>query len=143
PGPTFIVSELCGLSVELPSPHGLVRIGERDGARELVIPIGLSDADALAVGWNKLATARPLTHELLSEVMARLGGTLEAIRLIGRRAGVVLAELELSGPLGRHVLQCRPSDALSLAVRQRLGPPIMVDERLFGPGDVEPHIAAL
>jgi len=61
------------------------------------------------------------------------------VRLIGRTSGIVLAEIELSSARGREVVSCRPTDALTLAVRQGVPAPILVDQRLFDEeGDVDP-----
>ncbi|MGH8995360.1 MAG: bifunctional nuclease family protein, partial [Acidimicrobiales bacterium] len=83
---------------------------------------------------------RPLTHELFSDVLTRLGATLDAVRLVGRRAGVVMAEIEMTSPRGHEKLSCRPTDAVTLAIRQPVAAPILVDRRLFSAvGDVEPE----
>jgi len=135
------VAEIRNIKVDLPSPHAVVVLREVVAPyRKLAIPLALTDATGMAHAWRSLATPRPLTHELFSDVLARLGATIEVVRLTGRRAGVVLAELELSSPRGRELVPCRPSNGLTLALRQGVSPPIMVDRRLFrGPDDVEPR----
>ena len=127
------------ISVDLPTPHAVVTLREvAEPHRLLAFPAALADATALAHAWRGVATPRPLTHELFASALVSLGGTIEVVRLLGRRAGVVLAELELSSARGREVLACRPTDGLTLAVRQGVPAPILVDERLFHPeGDVD------
>src|SRR5579875_821779 len=107
-------------------------------ARELVIPIGFSEGVALAHAWRRIPTPRPLTHELFAAVLGRLGAGVAAVRVIGRRAGTYLGELDVSTPRGTEVVACRPSDGITLALRQGVPAPIMVDTRLFDDGDVEP-----
>ena len=128
------------LAVDLPTPYARVSLREVDEPhRILAIPIGLPEGTALAHAWRGVPTPRPLTHELFSEVVTRLGATIEVVRLIGRQAGIVLAEMELSTARGREVVACRPTDALTLAVRQGVPAPILVDPRLFAEeGDVDP-----
>jgi bifunctional DNase/RNase len=140
-GEPFSVVRVTGIEVQLPSPHAVVVLAEVDEPhRSLAIPVGLPEATGLAHAWRALATARPLTHELFTDVLVRLGATVEVVRLLGRRAGVVLAELELSSPRGREFVPCRPSDALTLALRQKVPAPLLADARLFGAeGDVEPE----
>ncbi len=141
PVPGFALVELCGIEVDLPAPHAVVVLAEIDEPRRsLAIPVALPDATALAHAWRREPTARPLTHELFAEVLVRLGATLEAVRLLGRTAGVVLAEIELSSPRGRERVACRPTDALSLAHRQLVRAPILVDPALFEADvDVDPQ----
>ncbi len=134
------VAAVFDVRVELPAPHALVILREVDPPhRQLSVPVALGDAGALAHAWRELPAARPLTHQLFADVLVRLGATIDAVRLIGRRAGVVLAELELTSPRGHERIDCRPTDALTLALRQGVPAPILVDERLFEvEGDVEP-----
>lgn len=138
-GPWAVVA-VYDIGVDLPATHARVTLREvAEPYRILAIPIGLPEGTALAHAWRGVATPRPLTHELFSEVLARLGATIEVVRLTGRRAGVILAEMELSGPRGREVVQCRPTDGVTLSVRQGVPAPILVDLRLFEPeGDVDP-----
>jgi hypothetical protein len=128
------------IAVDLPTPHALVTLREvAEPHRLMAFPVGLPEATALAHAWRGVATPRPLTHELFSDVLVRVGATIEVVRVLGRRAGVVLAEMELSTPRGREVVGCRPTDALTLAIRQGVAAPILLDERLFDPdGDVDP-----
>lgn len=128
------------ITVELPTPHALLTLREVDAPhRLLVIPIGQPEGTALAVAWRGVPTLRPVTHELFSDVLTRLGATIDAVRLTGRHAGVVLAEIEISSPRGREVVSARPTDCLTLAIRQGVPAPILVDPRLFDvEGDVEP-----
>jgi hypothetical protein len=136
----WAVAMVFDIAVDLPTPHARVTLREvAEPHRMLVIPIGLPEGTALAHAWRGVATPRPLTHELFVNVLARLGATIEAARLLGRQAGIVLAEIELSTTRGREVVSCRPTDALTLAVRQSVPAPILIDLRLFDEGDVDPE----
>ncbi len=143
PGPAGVVALVFDIAVELPAPHALVTLREVEPPhRQLAVPVATPDATALAHAWRGVPTARPLTHELFADVLVRLGATIDAVRLIGRRAGVVLAELELTSPRGHERIDCRPTDALTLAIRQGVPAPVLVDERLFeAEGDVEPRLS--
>lgn len=141
PAHLWAVVMVFDIAVDLPSPHARVTLREvAEPHRLLAIPIGLPEGTALAHAWRGVPTPRPLTHELFSEVLTRLGATIEVVRLTGRRAGIVLAEMELSSPRGREVLPCRPTDGVTLSVRQGVRAPILVDLRLFeSEGDVDPE----
>lgn len=136
----YAVMMVFEIAVELPIPHALLTLREVDSPhRLLAIPIGQPEGTALALAWRGVPTLRPVTHELFSDVLTRLGATIDAVRLTGRHAGIVLAEIEISSPRGREVVPCRPTDCLTLAIRQGVPAPILVDPRLIDvEGDVEP-----
>ena len=97
------------------------------------------DAVSLAHAQRRIPTPRPLTHELMSEVLQRFDIDLVAVRIVGRVGAVHFAELDLRGRSGRSVHSCRPTDALILALHQPVQVPILVDARLLeGTGDVPP-----
>jgi bifunctional DNase/RNase len=80
-----------------------------------------------------------MTHELFALVLRRCGVEVVAVRLVGRDGGNLLAQLDLMTPAGRERVDCRPSDALVLALRSPVPAPVLVDERLLvEAGDVAP-----
>ena len=86
-----------------------------------------------------LPTPRPGTHELTGDVLSRFDVDIVAVRLVGRAGGIYFAELDLRGRDRHSIHACRPSDGLTLALRQAVPAPILVDLRLWEPdGDVEP-----
>jgi bifunctional DNase/RNase len=138
--PIFKVMELYDVTVELPANHAVALLVETEApGRRLDIPLGMADATALAYALREMGTPRPLTHELFTDVLGRLRTDVVAVRLVGRRAGTYLAELDLMSTAGREVVPCRPSDGFNLALRQPVTAPILADERLLeAPGDLEP-----
>jgi len=140
---TMRVVEVASVEVELPSAFPVVTLREVEPPfRALAIPIGMPEGIALAQARHKVPTPRPLTHELFATVLQRYRIDVVDLRVVGRRAGTYLAELDLVGPPGSEVVPCRPSDGMVLALRAPVAAPILVDERLFEePGDVEPSLA--
>jgi uncharacterized protein len=138
PMPVFRVMDVVEVAVALPSPYPTVTLREAEPPyRSLVIPVGMPEGTALAHALYKVATPRPLTHELMVEVLQRLNTDLAAVRLVGRISGTYVAELDLVGIHGHEVISCRPTDGLTLALRQGVPAPILADERLFtSEGDV-------
>jgi bifunctional DNase/RNase len=63
----------------------------------------------------------------MSQLLERFSLTLDVVRITGLTGGVFTAEIVVSGPTGSRTLDCRPSDAIALALRQRLPVPIMAD----------------
>ncbi len=138
--PSFRVMEVVGVTVELPDQYPVVTLCESESPlRELTFRVGMAEGVALSQALRKLKSPRPLTHELLTTVLGRLGADVVAVRLTGRQGTVYLAELDLMSARGREVMSCRPSDGLTLAVRQLVPAPVLADERLLaGDGDVLP-----
>jgi len=148
PGPTdpgttpvdFRMTIVASITLDLPDQHPSVVLREIDTPRrQLTFPIGLPDAVALSHAQRRIPTPRPLTHELLSDVLQHFDIDVVAVRIVGRSGSLHFAELDLRGRSGRSVLSCRPSDALTVALHQPVQVPILVDARLLaGDGDVAP-----
>lgn len=110
--------ELVGVRVEMPSSAPIAILREVGGERRVLpIFIGAPEATAIAFALEEVVTPRPMTHDLLREVLDDLGVSLERIVVTELREGVFHAELELNGHDGVHTISSRPSDALALAAR--------------------------
>lgn len=139
--PVFRLMAILDVMVDLPDPFAIVQmIEEEPPARRLDIPIGMADATSLGYALRARETPRPLTHALFADILRSYRIDIVAVRLTGRVRGTVQAEMDLMGPRGREIVACRPSDGLTLALRQKIAAPILADERLLeGPDDVEPR----
>ncbi|MGH9019147.1 MAG: bifunctional nuclease family protein [Acidimicrobiales bacterium] len=131
---TWRLAVVAGVRMELPGEYPEVLVHEAVAPwRELAIPVGLADGNAIAYGWRKATTPRPLTHALFTDVLERHGITVAAVRVTARRGRSFFAELDTTGPRGRQIIPCRPSDAFALVLRQRLPTPVLVAEWVFDP----------
>jgi bifunctional DNase/RNase len=110
------VNELSvvGVRVELPANQPIVLLKEATGERYLPIWIGAVEATAIAFAQQGIVPPRPLTHDLLRDVVAALGVQLTAVNITELREGVFFAELVFSNGVR---VSARPSDAIALAVR--------------------------
>ncbi len=144
-GVDFRMALVASISLDLPSQHPSVVLREIDTPRrQLTFSIGMPDAVALSHAQRRIPTPRPLSHELLSDVLQSFDIDIVAVRIVGRQGGVHFAEIDLRGRTGRSVLSCRPSDALTVALRQSVPVPILIDARLLaGPEDVAPPSAKI
>ena len=106
--------DVVGVRVEMPSNQPIVLLKESGGDRYLPIWIGAVEATAIAFAQQGVVPARPLTHDLLRDIVQALGQKLTAVRITALRDGVFYAELVFSG--GAEV-SARPSDAIALALR--------------------------
>ena len=124
--------ELMGLRVEMPANTPVLILKESEGSRVLPIWIGAVEATAIAAGQQGLVPQRPLTHDLLVQVIEAAGHTLTAVAITGLDDGVYYAELELSDGVS---VSARPSDAVAIAIR--VGCPILCDESVLDEAGVE------
>ncbi|MHB1987079.1 MAG: bifunctional nuclease family protein [Acidimicrobiales bacterium] len=114
------------VALVLPSTHPVVVLQEADSPyRELRIPVGGAEGVAIGYAARQVATPRPLTHEMLSRLLDAFDLTLDAVRITAVEGSNFVAELRISGPGGVRCIDCRPSDAIALALRRSIPVPIM------------------
>ena len=103
----------------------------RDPSSDRVLPIwvGPVEANAIALQVENVQAPRPMTHDLLRNVLAELGATLTRVVITDLHDNTFYAYLELKR--GGEVLfvDARPSDALALSIRTRA--PVFVDTRVL------------
>lgn len=123
----MVEMELVGVRVELPSNTPIVLLRETEGQRRVLpIFIGGPEATAIAFALDGVVTPRPMTHDLMKDVIDGLGSKLERIVVTSLSAGTFYAELHLAAAGGVRQVSARPSDAIALAVR--VGAPIFAEE---------------
>jgi bifunctional DNase/RNase len=139
-GPSFRVMHVEDVSLDLPAQYPSVTLVESEPPmRALAFPVGLPEGTALAQALRRIPGRRPMTHELFMDVLQRVHIDVVSVRLTGRDEGNLVAEIDLMTPVGREIIDCRPSDGLVLALRMPVPAPILVDERLLEVGgDVAP-----
>jgi bifunctional DNase/RNase len=106
--------DVIGVRVEMPSNQPIVLLREVSGERYLPIWIGAVEATAIAFAQQGVVPPRPLTHDLLKDVLEATGSPLTEVRIDDMRDGVFYATLVLDG--GTEV-SARPSDSIALALR--------------------------
>lgn len=141
----MVEMELVGVRVELPSNAPIVLLREVGGQhRTLPIFIGGPEATAIAFALEGVETPRPMTHDLLKDVLVTIGATLTRVVVTELRESTFYAELHLRTASGEHVVSSRPSDAVALAART--GTAIfcsesVLDEAAYPPDDDPPEEA--
>ena len=89
--------DVLGVRVEMPTNHPIVLLRERDGDRYLPIWIGAAEATAIAYAQQGIEPPRPLTHDLMKNVIEALGHRLTEVRIVELKDGVFHAALILDG----------------------------------------------
>ncbi len=122
---------MVGVRVELPSNQPIVLLKEASGDRYLPIWIGAVEATAIAFAQQGIVPARPLTHDLLKDVLEALGAQLRAVNITELRDGVYFADLVFGDGT---TVSARPSDAIALAIRT--GTTVYADEGVLAEAGV-------
>lgn len=94
--------------------------------RQLSLPVAQSDASALYQAWRRVDGRRPSSSELMTLIMREMHADVIATRIVREEGGVYYGELDLMTARGRKVFDCRPSDAMAIALRQGYPAPILV-----------------
>lgn len=126
----MIEIELAGVRFDIPGNTPLMVLREV-GPGERLLPIFIGDAEARAIqlALDEVELPRPMTHDLLRDVMGILGGALERVRITSVEEGTFYAELDIRTGDRVEMISARPSDALALAVR--CGAPLFVAESVL------------
>ena len=106
--------EVVGVRVEVPTNQPIVLLKETQGERYLPIWIGPMEATAIAYAQQGLVPVRPLTHDLLRDILEALDVQLRTVNITALRNGTFYADLIFSN--GKEV-SARPSDSIALALR--------------------------
>jgi bifunctional DNase/RNase len=106
--------DVVGVRVEMPSNQPIVLLRETGGERYLPIWIGAVEATAIAFAQQGVVPPRPLTHDLLRDVLTALGRELQQVRITDLDDGVFFATLVFDD---QTEVSARPSDAIALALR--------------------------
>ena len=104
----------------------------KDVNSETMLPIwvGAYEANAIALEIEKIAPPRPMTHDLLRNLIVELGLTVDRVVVTSLRDNTFYAVIEMSGTDGEEMrLDSRPSDAIALALRADC--PIFVDSEVI------------
>ena len=122
--------ELLGVRVEVPANTPMVLLrSQLDDQRLLPIYIGSPEASSIHYALEGIAPPRPLTHDLFIGVLGQLSTELERVVITEVRDHTYYAQLHLLVNGDARVVDCRPSDAIALAVRA--GAPIFADDELL------------
>ncbi|CAB4533426.1 unannotated protein [freshwater metagenome] len=132
----LIPMEVIGVRVEMPSNQPIVLLKEIDGSRFLPIWVGAVEATAIAFAQQGVEPPRPLTHDLMNNLVDLLDATLTAVHLTEIKDGVFYATMLFrDSSAGQLTISARPSDAIALAVRSHSN--ILATEELLNEIGIE------
>lgn len=138
--------EVVGVRIEMPSNQPIVLLKEVDGSRFLPIWVGAVEATAIAFAQQGMVAQRPLTHDLIANILEVADLTMTAVQIVQLKDGIFYAELQIRTEAGTVLkISARPSDAIAVALRSKTN--ILADsdlldqvgidipERLIGDGE--------
>jgi hypothetical protein len=118
-----------GIRVSLMNYQRVVILKEKEADRYLPIWIGPAEADAITVRLQDVSVARPLTHDLLRDVLEKLGAHVESVVVNDLADDTFFARIHLTVNGERMEVDSRPSDAIALAVRVQV--PIFAEDAVL------------
>ena len=125
----MIEMNLVGVRVELPTNQPIVLLKEKEGERFLPIWIGAMEATAIAFALQGIVTARPMTHDLMKNLLEEIGVRVDRIVITELRDGTFYATIQMQSNGSSYEVSSRPSDAIALAVRVNV--PVFANEEVL------------
>ena len=112
--------EIVGVRIEMPSNQPIVLLKEVDGSRFLPIWVGAVEATAIAFAQQGMVAQRPLTHDLIANILEAADLTMTAVQVVQLKDGIFYAELQVRTDSGTALkISARPSDAIAIALRTK------------------------
>jgi hypothetical protein len=118
-----------GLMIDPITNMPIIVLRDREGQRVLPIWVGVFEANAIALQMENVQTPRPMTHDLMKNLLEEVGAEVERITVTALRDGTFYAEIVLSAAGEVRTVSSRPSDAIALAIR--IGSPIFAEEEVL------------
>jgi uncharacterized protein len=125
----LIEMTIKGLMVDPITNMPIVMLKDMQGERVLPIWVGIFEANAIALQIENIATPRPMTHDLLRNVIKDLDGSVDRVVVSDLKDNTFYAVIYLTVRGESVAIDARPSDAIALALRTRS--PILVDETVI------------
>src|SRR5438445_2547817 len=126
----MVEMHLAAVRVELPTTGPSLLLQEAVGARRtLPIYIGTAEATAIAYALQGVVTPRPMTHDLMRDLLIEMGAVVECVVITELRESTYFAEIRLRLGGQQHSVSSRPSDAIALAAR--VPAPIYAEDALL------------
>jgi len=122
----WVEMKVRGLALDPVSNMPIIILRDEEEKRSLPIWVGLFEANAIALELEKISTPRPMTHDLIKNILESVEAKVEKIVVNDLRDNTFFALIHLRLGKAEITVDSRPSDAIALALR--MGAPIFVDE---------------
>jgi uncharacterized protein len=122
----WVEMKVRGLALDPVSNMPIILLRDEEEKRSLPIWVGIFEANAIALELEKVSTPRPMTHDLIKNILESVEAKVEKIVVNDLRDNTFFALIHLRVGEEEITVDSRPSDAIALALR--VGAPILVDE---------------
>ena len=131
----MIEMRVMGIALDTRTGSPIVVLHDKDNRKALPIWIGSAEASAIIRKIENLTVARPMTHDLIIDIIEKTGYTLDKIEIHDVEKETYFANLCLSNKEGKEIeIDARPSDAIAVAIR--IDAPIFVSPKVLSSGSV-------
>ena len=127
-GRMFVEMKVRGLALDAVSNMPIIILRDEEDKRSLPIWVGIFEANAIALELEKIAPARPMTHDLIKNILETLEARVLKVVVTDLKENTFFAVLHLQLGEAEYTVDSRPSDAIALALR--VAAPIYVDEEV-------------
>ena len=124
----FLEMKVRGLALDPMSNMPIIILRDEDDKRSLPIWVGIFEANAIALELEKIATPRPMTHDLIKNILEAIDARVVKVMVTDLKENTFFAVLHLQVGGTEYTVDSRPSDAIALALR--VAAPIFVDEEV-------------
>jgi bifunctional DNase/RNase len=125
----LIEMQIKGLMIDPVTGVPIVILRNADNQRVLPIWVGPVEANAIALQIENVTPPRPMTHDLLKNLLAEFDARVQRVIITALRGNTFYAYLDIERQGTRMLVDARPSDALALALRSRA--PVFVDDAVL------------
>jgi bifunctional DNase/RNase len=122
----WVEMKVRGLALDPVSNMPIIILRDEEEKRSLPIWVGIFEANAIALELEKISTPRPMTHDLIKNILESVDAKVEKIVVNDLRDNTFFALIHLRLGEEEITVDSRPSDAIALALR--VGAPIFVDD---------------
>jgi hypothetical protein len=121
--------KVSGIALDPFTNTPIVILKDLTGEKILPIWIGFMEASSIAMELEKTPRVRPLTHDLMKNLLDRVKFSITKIEVTDLRNDTFYAEIHLKRENEEHIIDSRPSDAIAIAIRT--GSPIFVNDQVL------------
>jgi bifunctional DNase/RNase len=124
----FVEMKVRALALDPMSNMPIIILRDEEEKRSVQIWVGIFEANAIALEMEKIATPRPMTHDLIKNILESIGAQVTKVAVTDLKDNTFFAVLHLQIADHEYTVDARPSDAIALALR--VAAPIYVDEEV-------------
>jgi len=136
----FLEMRVRGIAAQESASSPVVILETKDSDRALFIWVGVPEATAIELELNHIAAPRPMTHDLLKNILEKLDAKVKKVRITELKGNTYYANIDLMAKEGEVIIDSRPSDAIALALRTNS--PIYVAKKIIDERSIDLSVEA-